>query len=103
MQSAKAYVKPAVENLTLLHHNNQEEKEEWMLMAELHIQDKKDFEQLLITPCSYWQEARKHFSTEEIGTMPTWIKTMKNQHNPQWNMSTRVIDTTTFSNLQQVA
>ena len=57
-------------------------------MAELSIQDKKDFEQLLIPPCSYWQEAKKHFSTEEIGTMPTWITTMKHHYNPQWNMFT---------------
>jgi len=57
-------------------------------MAELHIQDKKDFEQLLIPPCSYWQEAKKLFSTEEIGTMPTWVTTVKNQHNLQWNMFT---------------
>lgn len=54
MQSVKAYVKPAVENLTSLDDNIEEEKEEWMLMAELHIQEKKDFEQLLIPPCSYW-------------------------------------------------
>lgn len=72
-------------------------------MAELHIQDKKDFEQLLIPPCSYWQEAKKLFSTEEIGTMPTWVTTVKNQHNLQWNMFTWVIDTTTFSDLKQVA
>ena len=52
-------------------------------MAELSIQDKKDFEQLLIPPCSYWQEAKKHFSNEEIGTMPTWVTTMKHHYNPQ--------------------
>lgn len=75
MQSVKAYVKPAVENLTSLDDNIEEEKEEWMLMAELHIQEKKDFEQLLIPPCSYWQEAKKLFSTEEIGIMPTWVTT----------------------------
>ena len=66
-------------------------------MAELSIQDKKDFEQLLIPPCSYWQEAKKHFSNEEIGTMPTWVTTMKHHYNPQWHMFTWL----THHNLKQ--
>ena len=84
-------------NLTSLDDNNHEEKEEWILMAELSIQDKKDFEQLIIPPCSYWQEAKKHFSSEEIGTIPTWVTTMKHHYNPQWNMFTWL----THHNLKQ--
>ena len=56
MLCCNTYVKPAVQNLTSLDNNNHEETEEWILMEDLHIQDKKDFEQLLIPRYSYWQD-----------------------------------------------
>ena len=40
---------------------------------------------------------KKHFSTEEIGTMPTWVTTMKHHYNPQWHMFTWL----THHNLKQ--
>ena len=64
---------------------------------------KKTLNNYLSFPTAIDRKQKKHFSTEERRTMPTWVTTMKNHHNPQWNMFTWLIHTTTLSNLQQIA
>ena len=64
---------------------------------------KKTFNSYLSLPTAIGRKQKKHFSTEEISTMPTWVTTMKHHHDPQWNMFTWLIHTTTLSNLQQIA
>ena len=84
-------------------YNTESEKEEWMLMAELTIQTTDTCEQSTPVPHAYWHQVYQHFTNEEIHAMPTWINREKNKSSAYHSCETRIIDTSTFSKMQQVA
>lgn len=45
----------------------------------------------------------QHFTTEEISAIPSWIKKEKNRSSSYSLYSTRIVDTSTFSEMQRVA
>lgn len=70
------YITPS-DNDSLEEDNNAEnEREEWMLMAELNIQTNDFYEQSTLVQQAYW--VYQHFTTEEINAMPSWINREKN-------------------------
>lgn len=81
-----------------------EEKEEWMLMAELNFEIENEHAQSLIFPEKYWSNQKTKYSLiKQIGEMPSWISQMKKRANSNWSVSTRVIDLTTLNELQSLA
>lgn len=84
-------------------YNADNEREEWMLMAELNIQTTDISEQSLLVPLAYWHQVNQHFTTDEINAMPTWMNREKNRSTSHSVCSTRIVDTSTFSEMQQLA
>ena len=81
-----------------------EEKEEWMLMAELNFEIENEHAQSLIFPEKYWSNQKTKYSLiKQIGEMPSWISQMKKRANSNWSVSTRVIDLTTLNEVQSLA
>lgn len=56
-----------------------EQKEEWMLMAELNFHVENDHAQSIFATDEYWRDQRKNFSAKQIGEMPSWISEMKRE------------------------
>ena len=103
MQAVNTYLKPfddenLDENITL-----DDEREEWMIMAELNVQKTAEFNHSIIPLDGYWHEALQFFSKNVVDAMPTWIFRQQNQNDTRWNISVRTIDTTTFTKGQQLA
>ena len=108
MQAVDTYSKPfndekLNENTTLQDSNTDDEREEWMFMAELNVENITECNHSVIPPDGYWHEALQFFSKDVVGAMPTWIFRQKNQNNAQWNISVRTIDTSTFTKGQPLA
>lgn len=107
MEAVNAYFKPFDdqnfdENLILEDSNNDEEREEWMFIAELNVEQISEFENSIIPPDGYWHEALQYFSKDAVEAMPTWINREKNQNNTQWHISVRTIDTKSFTKEQKL-
>ena len=64
-----------------------EEKEEWMLMAELNLEIENEYAQSLIVPEEYWSDQRKKYSLKQIGEMPSWNSQLKKRANSNWCVS----------------
>ena len=84
-------------------YNTKSEREEWMLMAELTIQTTDTCEKSTPVPHAYWHQVYQYFTNDEINAMPTWINREKNKNSAHHSCETRIIDTSTFSRMQQVA
>ena len=84
-------------------YNADNEREERMLMAELSIQTTDICDQSTLVPQAYWHPVNQHFTTDEINAMPTWLNREKNRSSSHSLCSTRVVDTSTFSEMQQAA
>lgn len=97
MEDANSYLVPVDNSET---PDSDEEKEEWMLMAELNFQVENEHAQSLIPPEEYWSDQRNNYSAKQIGEMPSWIAEMKKRGNSDWCVSARVIDVTTLNELQ---
>ena len=97
------YITPS-DNDSLEEDNNADnEREEWMLMAELNIQTNDFYEQSTLVQQAYWHQVYQHFTTKEINAMPSWINREKNRNSSHSLCSTRIVDTSTFSEIQQAA
>ena len=108
MQAVNTYLKPfddenLDENITLEDGNTDNEREEWMFMAELNVEKVTEFNHSIVPPDGYWHEALQFFTKDVVNAMPTWIFRQKNQNDKRWNISVRTIDTTTFTKGQQLA
>ena len=80
-----------------------EQKEEWMLMAELNFDVEDEHAQSIFPTDEYWSDQRKNYSAKQIGEMPSWISEMKKTANSDWRTSVRLIDVTTLNELQYLA
>ena len=71
------------ENITHEDSNTDDEREEWMFMAELNVENITECNHSIIPPDGYWHEALQFFSKDVVGTMPTWIfrQKIKIMHN----------------------
>ena len=97
------YITPS-DNDSLEEDNNADnEREEWMLMAELNIQTNDFYEQSTLVQQAYWHQVYQHFTTDEINVMPSWIHRQKNRSSSHSLCSTIIVDTSTFSEMHLVA
>ena len=103
LQDLKASVKIEI-NVRDTHNDIEEEKEEWMLMSELNIQqiDSNDEHDFIIAPEGYWHNDNEIFNKEGVN-MTSWLTNQKSLNKTQWRLSTKVIDTSTFSECQSLA
>ena len=84
-------------------YTTKSEREEWMLIAELTIQTTDTCEKSTPVPHAYWHQVYQYFTNDEINAMPTWINRERNKNSAHHSCETRIIDTSTFSRMQQVA
>ena len=73
------YITPSYNDSLEEDNNADNEREEWMLMAELNIQTNDFYEQSTLVQQTYWHQVYQHFTTEEINAMPSWINREKNR------------------------
>ena len=75
--------------------------EEWMILSDLTLQ----FETSEQNPHSShdWYQDRNHYTNQQIGEMPTWIKIMKEQRGTIAFQEYQVSDVNSFSKMQQLA
>ena len=72
-------------------------------MAELNIQTNDVYEQSTLEQQAFWHQVYQHFTTKEINAMPSWINREKNRSSFHSLCSTRIVDTSTFCEMQRVA
>ena len=98
MEDVNSYFIPLDNSETF--DSEDEEKEEWMLMAELNFEVENEHAQSVIPPDEYWSDQRKNYSVKQIGEMPSWISEMKKRDNRDWCVSPRVINVKSLNELQ---
>ena len=83
----------------------EEEKEEWMFMSELNLQElSTDTEyNSTLAPEGYWHNVSEHFDDVDLLSVTSWLNTQKNKNEPSWHISSRVIDISSFSSDQLLA
>ena len=76
-------------------------REEWMILSDLTL----PFETSEQNPHSShdWHQDRDHYTNQQIGEMPTWIKIMKEQSSTIAFQEYQVSDVNSFSEMQQLA
>lgn len=76
-------------------------REEWMIISDLHTPFENSHETL---PSTHdWHQDRVRYTDQQIGEMPTWIKTMKEQANDITHQNYEVVDINSFSEMQKLA
>lgn len=83
LQSSTIYEKESDasddENNTNL--SNQDEKEEWMFLSELLINNPNDSDENdRLEDVQYWNQQRSQFTEQEISNMPAWISAQRSIH-----------------------
>lgn len=76
MQAVNTYLKPFDdenfnENIALEDGNTNDEREDWMFMAELNVAKITEFNHFIIPPDGYWHKALQFFSKDVVDAMPT--------------------------------
>ena len=84
-------------------YDTETDREEWMLMAELATQTTDTCDQSTPVPHAYWHQVYQHFTNDEINAMPTWINRKRNSNSTHHSCEAKIIDTSTFSKMQQIA
>ena len=80
--------------------DNDEEREEWMLVTALNFQVENEHAQSFIPPEGYWSNYRNYYRAKQRVEMPSWIAEMKKRRNSDRSISVRVIYVTTLNELQ---
>ena len=72
-------------------------REEWMILSDLHtpFDDNENIPD--------WHNDRAEYAEHQIGQMPTWVKTNKEQSNAEINEQYDVVDINSFSEMQKLA
>ena len=103
LQALKESIKLETDNFTT-ENDEEEEKEEWMLMSELNIQNiTNDAQSSVLAPEGYWHNVTEHFDEEQLNSVVSWLANQKSMNNPQWQMPTRIVDISSFSTNQRLA
>ena len=76
-------------------------REEWMILSDLHTPfDNSEPNQELTHD---WHEDRHHYTDQQMGEMPTWIRVMKDQNSNVTYKEYEVSDINSFSEMQRLA
>ena len=76
-------------------------REEWMIISDLHTPFENSDQGSAST--HDWHQDRVRYTDQEIGEMPTWIKTKKEQANDIIHENYELVDINTFSEMQNLA
>ena len=76
-------------------------REEWMIISDLHT----PFENNVQHPSVLhnWQQDRAQYTEQEIGEMPTWVKTQKDQAADNNTDNFELVDVNSLSQMQKLA
>ena len=97
LQTLKASIKLEIESLQTENYE-EEEKEEWMLMSELNIQNiTNDAQSSVLAPEGYWHNVTERFDEEQLNSVVSWLANQKSLNDPQWQMPTRIVHISSFS------
>ena len=103
LQTLKASIKLEIDNFKT-ENDEEEEKEEWMLMSELNIQNiTNDAQSFVLAPKGYWHNVTECFDEEQLNSVVSWLANKKSLNDPQWQMPTRIVDISSFSTNQRLA
>ena len=61
------------------------------------------YEQSTLVQQAYWHQVYQHFTTGKMNAMPSWINREKNRSSSHSLCATRIVDTSTFGEMQRVA
>ncbi|KAJ7351752.1 hypothetical protein OS493_035694 [Desmophyllum pertusum] len=75
-------------------------REEWMILSDLHTPFDNSEQHLDST--HDWHQDRHQYTDQQIGEMPTWIKSKKEQVNTTYQ-EYEIVDVNSFSEMQQLA
>lgn len=76
-------------------------REEWMILSDLHTPfDNSEQNQ---ESTDDWHEDRNHYTDQQMGEMPTWIRVMKDQNSNVTYQEYEVSDINSFSEMQRLA
>ena len=76
-------------------------REEWMILSDLHTPfDNSEPNQ---ESTHDWHEDRHHYTDQQMGEMPTWIRVMKDQNSNVTYQEYEVSDINSFSEMQRLA
>lgn len=83
--------------------NDTGEREEWMYLADLNLQNNTSVNKVSLYPKGFWDRDASNYSTQEIGEMPYWINNQKSTFNLDIRQQTKTIDIDTLNHAQLVA
>lgn len=81
--------------------NNDTRREECMIISDFHTPFECDSQSSMST--HDWQQDRVRYTDQEIGEMPMWIKTKKQQYHGITHEDYEVADISSFSEMQKPA
>ena len=97
LQTLKASVKLETDSFEI-ENDQEEEKEEWMFMSELNIQNTAtDEECSVLAPKGYWHIVTGRFDEDQLNSVVSSSANQKSVNNPQWQIPTRIVDISSFS------
>ena len=94
-----------IQNQDQLHdetvESNSNTREEWMILSDLHT----PFENSNVNSSSShdWYQDRARYSEQQIGVMPSWIKTKKEESTATLQTDYEIVDESTLNEMQKLA
>ena len=76
-------------------------REEWMILSDLHTPFHNSEPNQEST--HDWHEDRHHYTDQQMGEMPTWIRVMEDQNSNVTYQEYEVSDINSFSEMQRLA
>ena len=67
-------------------HFIEEEKEEWMFISELNLQELGTEYNSVLAPEGYWHNVSEHFEDVDLLSVTNWLNTQKNRNEPSWQI-----------------
>ena len=64
-------------NITLEDSNTDDEREDWMFMSELNVENITECNHSIVPPDGYWHDALHFFSKDVVGAMPNGISRLE--------------------------
>lgn len=78
-------------------------REEWMILSDLRTPFENSEQSSNTCTAHDWHQDRAYYTDQQIGEMPTWIKTKKEQNSPMTCHEYQVVDIYSFSEMQKLA
>lgn len=83
--------------------NETGEREEWMYLANLYLENKSPSNEASPFPKGFWERDASKYSMQEIGEMPHWINDQKSSFNLERRQKKQIVDIDTLNHAQHIA